>query len=63
MEEKVHNFYGSATNHLELGIWVGRSIIKQISTRALCLNDQGYNCLIHLRDNRTVTVSVLKDDL
>ena len=30
-------------NHLELGIWVG----KLVSTQALCLNDQAYNCLIH----------------
>ena len=40
-------FYGSATNHLELGIWVGWSASTQISTQALCLNDQAYNCLIH----------------
>ena len=26
--------------HLELGIWVGPSVSKQISKQALCLNDQ-----------------------
>ena len=40
-------FYGSATNHLEIGIRVGKSVTTQISTQALCLNDQAYNCLNH----------------
>ena len=37
---------------------VSGSISTQISTRALCLNDQAYNCLILLRDNCTVTVNL-----
>ena len=60
---QFYYFYGSATNHLELGIWVGRLLSKQISTKALCLNDQDYDCLIHLQGNCTVTVSVLEDTL
>ena len=40
---------GSATNHLELGIWVSKQISKQISKQAICLNDQAYKCLIHLQ--------------
>ena len=28
--------------------YLGRSVSTQISTQALCLNDQAYNCLIHL---------------
>ena len=31
--------------------------------RPLTEDAQAYNCLIHLRDNCTVTVSVLEDDL
>ena len=50
--------YGSATKHLKLSIWVD----CWVSTQALCLNDQAYSCLIHLRDN-SVTLSVLEDDL
>ena len=42
-------FYGSATNHLELGIWVGLPVClnTNFKTSNLCLNDQAYNCLIH----------------
>ena len=59
--------YGSATNHLEVGIWVdcwvGWSVSKQILPQALCLNNQAHSCLIHLQDNCKVTVSVLEDDV
>ena len=54
IDEKVYyqnlsyHFYGSAMNHLELGIWVGWWVSKQISTEAPRLNDQAYNNrLIH----------------
>ena len=47
-QRRAANFYGSATNHLELGIWVGCWVSMQISTQALCINNQAYNCLIHL---------------
>ena len=43
LEKCDNDFYGSATNHLELGIWVNWSV----STQELCLNNQAYNCLIH----------------
>ena len=43
----VRQFYGSATNHLELGIWAGLSVPKQISPQALCLNNQACNSMIH----------------
>ena len=59
----MQNYYGSATDHLELGIWVDWFLSKQISVQALCLNDQAFNCLIHLQDNCTVTVSVLEDNV
>ena len=41
-----------------VGLLVSGFVSKQISTQALCLNDKAYNCLIYLRDNCSVTVSV-----
>ena len=38
-------------------------VLKRISTQALCLNDQASNNFIHLRDNCTVTASVLEENL
>ena len=60
------HFHGSARNHLENGIWVDCWVGRWVSTstQELCLNDQAYNCLIHLQDNCcTVTVSILEHDL
>ena len=33
LPQVVGNFYGSATNHLEVGIWVGRSVGRSVSTQ------------------------------
>ena len=45
----VINFYGSATNHLEVDIWAGRLVgfNTNFKTSVLCLNDQANYCLIH----------------
>ena len=43
------SFYGSAMNHLEVGIWgllVG--LKANFKTCNFCLNNHAYNCLIHL---------------
>ena len=47
-----------------LGWLLGWSLgVNTNLVQALCLSDQAYNCLIHLQDNCTVTVSALEDNL
>ena len=46
-------FYGFATNHFEVSIWV-ICLNTNFKTSNLCPNDQAYNCLIHFSSSSCI---------